>query len=131
VKLRRDELCPLHHSLTCCGRLLEPDKFRSSSGKWETVKPGVRRIRDRFADHPDGYRYKLSPAEIKKVLDRKIREQHGVCPACNLAMEDYSDIEPDHIKPKGMNGARADDRSENIRATHWWCNRDKGSKRIA
>ena len=28
--------------------------------RWEVVRLGVRRIRDQFADHSDGYRYKLS-----------------------------------------------------------------------
>ena len=62
-------------------------------------------------------------------MEERLTER--IRPACNLPMEDYSDVEPDHIKPKGMDGARADDRGENIRAVHWWCNREKGSKRIA
>jgi 5-methylcytosine-specific restriction endonuclease McrA len=99
--------------------------------KWEQVWPGVRRIKDQFADHPDGYRYKLSPAEMKKVVDKKIREQDAKCALCGEPFEDYSNVAPDHIKPKGMGGARADDRAENIQAAHNWpCNLAKGSCRI-
>lgn len=131
MKLRAKELCPIHHRRNCCGR---PEVFRyvrKAHTKWEQVRPGVRRIRDEHADHPDGYRYKFSPAEMKKVLDRKIREQNGMCAHCNEPFEDYCDVGPDHIKPKGAGGARADDREPNIRAVHHVCNSEKGSKRIA
>ena len=133
MKLKASEVCPIHRRRNCCGREFSSMMnrvFSKPHSKWGTVRPGVRRIRDEFADHPDGYRYKLSPAEMKKVVDQKIREQSGVCPACTLAFEDYSDVGPDHIKPKGMNGARADDRAENIRAVHHFCNSEKGSRRI-
>lgn len=130
--LRRNETCPVHRRRDCCGRefrALCDRTFGKPHTKWEQVRPGVRRIRDEHADHPDGYRYKLSPAEIKKVVDQKIREQNIECAECHEKFEDYSDIGPDHIKPKGMGGARADDRAENIRAVHHHCNFEKGSKR--
>jgi hypothetical protein len=37
---------------------------------------------------------------------------------------------PDHISPKGMGGAWRDDHPDNIQAAHWWCNGEKGSRRI-
>jgi hypothetical protein len=39
-------------------------------------------------------------------------------------------VVPDHKNPKGMGGAWRDDHSDNIQATHWWCNGEKGSTRI-
>ena len=42
---------------------------------------------------------------------------------------DYSDIVPDHKSPKGMGGGWRDDHPDNIQATHWWCNEEKGSTR--
>ena len=47
---------------------------------------------------------------------------------CSIA--DYNDIVPDHRDPKGMGGAWRDDHPDNIQATHWWCNGEKGSTRI-
>lgn len=129
MKLGRRQLCPIHHRLTCCGR--EAITSRKSSSKWETVRPGVRRIRDQYADHPDGYRYKLSPAEMRKVLDRKIQEQQGICGICENPMEDYREVVPDHILPKGLGGSRCDDRDSNIQAAHMVCNQQKGSQREA
>ena len=32
--------------------------------------------------------------------------------------------------PKGMGGAWRDDHQDNIQATHWWCNEEKGSTRM-
>jgi len=129
VKLGLNKLCPIHRSRTCCGRQ-QLRRAPVSRGKWEQVRPGVRRIRDRYADHPDGYRYKLSPGELRKVVDQKIRDQQAKCAHCGELFLDYSDIEADHLKPKGLGGARADDRPENIRAVHRWCNSEKGSRRI-
>lgn len=40
---------------------------------------------------------------------------------------EYNDI--DHRDPKGMGGAWRDDQPDNIQATHWWCNEEKGSTR--
>lgn len=127
MKLNPYEVCPIHGRRDCCGR--EPSQ-RRRLGKWEQVRAGVRRIRDKNADHPDGYRYKLSPAEMKKVVDKKLREQYGICAHCHCEFTDYSEVGPDHIKPKGMGGSRADDRPENIRVVHHKCNSEKGSRRI-
>ena len=129
MKLNPKELCPIHHSRLCCGRetVFTP---RKQQGRWEHVRAGVRRIKDQFADHPDGYRYKLSPAEMRKVLNKKIIEQDGRCAGCAEYFTDYRSVTPDHVKPKGMNGARADDRADNIQAMCGDCNSAKGSKRI-
>ena len=127
--LSPSERCPLHKNYKCpCHRI--QGRKQPKGSKWETVRLGVRRIRDQFADHPDGYRYKLSPAEMRKVLLKKIEEQLGRCALCGEPFTSLVGIVPDHIKPKGMNAARADDRPDNICAAHDHCNYAKGSRRL-
>lgn len=131
MMLTANERCPIHKSRTCaCPRRVRHAQNRIMS-KWETVRIGVRRIRDEHADHQDGYRYKLSDAEMRKLLLRKIEEQGGNCGICGKPFESLVGIDPDHIKPKGLGGARSDDRESNIQAAHHNCNFDKGSKRVA
>jgi hypothetical protein len=79
---------------------------------------------------PRGYRQLRSSAEMKKLLNRKIAEQNGICPICDEAFTDYSDVVPDYKEPKGMGGAWRDDHPDNIQAAHWWCNEEKGSTRM-
>jgi hypothetical protein len=74
----------------------------------------VRRIED--PHHPRGYRELRSPAEMRKLVDRKIVEQNSECPLCHIAFTDYNDIVPDHINPRGMDGAFRDDHPDNIQA---------------
>lgn len=126
--LSPNERCPLHKNFTCPCHRIQGRKQKKGS-KWETVRMGVRRIRDEHADHPDGYRYKLSDGEMRKVLLKKIEEQGGICGLCGEPFESTMGIVADHIKPKGMNSARADDRAENVQAAHSSCNLEKGSQR--
>ena len=119
MKLRRNEFCPIHRSLFCCGR--------EQTRKERRVKLGVQRIED--PHHPRGYRELRSPAEMRKLLNKKILEQGGRCAFCHLEFADCADIVPDHRHPKGMGGARRDDHPENIQAVHWLCNSEKGSSR--
>ena len=70
------------------------------------------------------------PAEMRKLLNRKIVEQDRKCAICHEGFTDYNDVVPDHKDPKGMGGAWRDDHPDNIQATHWWCNGEKGSTRI-
>lgn len=128
--LKANALCPIHRRRDCCGRSEVHRYIRKAHTKWETVRTGVRRIKDEHADHSDGFRYKLSPAEMRKVIDQKIREQWALCSICDQPLTDYNDVVPDHKKPKGLGGARRDDRAENIGAAHSNCNIEKGSKRI-
>ena len=95
MRLRRNEFCPIHRSLSCCGRELIP--------KTRTLRLGVQRIED--PHHPRGYRELRSPAEMCKLLKRKVREQNGICAICHEEFTDYSDIVPDHRDPKEMGGA--------------------------
>ena len=125
MKLRYNEKCPIHGGYVCCGR----EHREKQSTKWEYVRPGVKRIRDEHS--PDGFRYKLSKAEMERVLRMKIRDQKGLCAICREEMSDIRDVVPDHQEPKGMGGGQRDDRPENIRAVHSRCNLEKGSRRVA
>lgn len=119
MKLRKNEFCPIHRSLFCCGR--------EKRQKERRLRLGVQRIED--PHHPRGYRELRSPAEMRKLLNRKIAEQGGKCAICHKEFTEYRDIVPDHRHPKGMGGAWRDDHPENIQAAHWWCNGEKGSAR--
>ena len=119
MRLRRNELCPIHRSLSCCGRELLP--------KPRLVRLGIQKIED--PHHSRGYRELRSPAEMRKLLNCKIRQQGGICAICHEEFTDYNDIVPDHKNPKGMGGAWRDD-SPDIQAVHWWCNEEKGSTRM-
>lgn len=127
MKLKRNQKCPIHSSYYCCGRSAGRDRIKSS--KWETVRPGVRRIRDEHARRPDGYRYRLSKAEMEKVVVKKVAEQRGMCSICGDVLTDMNDVVPDHIEPRGAGGCWRDDRPENIGAAHSLCNQRKGSQR--
>jgi hypothetical protein len=73
MKLRRNQYCPIHRSLSCCGREPVP-KGRG------VRRLGVQRIED--SHHPRGYRELRSKAEMRKLLDRKIVEQNRQCAIC-------------------------------------------------
>ncbi len=55
MKLRRNEYCPIHRSLFCCGR--------EQARKEHRFQLGVQRIED--PHHPRGYRELRSPAEMR------------------------------------------------------------------
>jgi hypothetical protein len=76
-----------------------------------------------------GYRELRSPAEMRKLLNRKIAERGGVCAICHKEFSDYSDIVSDHRHPKGMGGAWRDDHPDDVQTAHWWCNSEKGSSK--
>ncbi len=120
MKLRRNEYCPIHRSLFCCGR----EQARKERG----FRLGVQRIED--PHHPRGYRELRSPAEMRKLLNRKIVEQDGRCAICHEIFTGYNEIVPDHKEPKGMGGAWRDDHPDNIQAAHRRCNLQKGSRRL-
>ena len=92
MRLRRNEYCPIHKSISCCGREQTPYARR--------LQPGIRRIDD--PHHPRGYRELRSPAEMRKLLNRKIVEQDRKCAICHEEFTDYNDVVPDHRNPKGM-----------------------------
>src|SRR5215469_3300074 len=120
MKIRRNQLCPIQRSRSCCGR--EPIR------KEKTLQVGVRRIED--PHHPRGYRELRSPTEMRKLLNRKIVEQDKICAICHFEFTDYHDVVPNHENPMGMGGAWRDDHPSSVRAVHWWCYSEKGSTRM-
>lgn len=69
MRLRRNEFCPIHQSVSCCGR--------ERVSKPRLIRP--RRAADRRSASPAGYRELRSPAEMRKLLSRKIAEQDRKC----------------------------------------------------
>lgn len=124
MKLKRNQMCPLHRSLMCCGR---SELVRKAKPKYES-RNGVTRIPD--TSHPRGYLERRSPAEMRRLLNRKVEAQGKACGICGKEFEDMREIVPDHIEPRGMGGARRDDHESNIQAAHRACNLEKGSKRV-
>ena len=120
MKLRRHQYCPIHNSLSCCGRERLQNKRRHLIA--------IQRIED--PHHPRGYRELRSPAEMRKLLARKIVEQRMKCGICKRRFIQCNDIVPDHILPKGIGSAWRDDHPDNIQAAHRRCNLEKGSKRL-
>ena len=58
------------------------------------------------------------------------RAQGGRCALCGRPLR-LQQSTVDHIQPRGMGGARRDDRQENLQVTCWPCNYEKGSKRAS
>jgi hypothetical protein len=85
MRLHRNQLCPIHRSLSCCGREAIPKRRPRR-------QLGVQRIED--TQHPRGYRELRSNGEMRKLLDRKIVVQNSECGICEEKFTDYSDISP-------------------------------------
>src|SRR5271156_4905169 len=85
MRPRPHELCPIHKSLSCCGRDLLP--------KPKLIRLGIQRVED--PHHPRGYRELRSPAEMRKLLNRKIVKQGGICAICHEDFTDYNDVVSD------------------------------------
>jgi hypothetical protein len=82
MKLRPTEFCPIHRSVFA----VVGSKFAKNVGYgwvFNALKP--RTI-------PRGYRELRSPTEMRKLLNRKIVEQHRICAICCEEFTDYSDI---------------------------------------
>jgi len=82
MRLRRNQVCPIHRSRSCCGREVVRQE---RPGR----QIGVRRIDD--PQHPRRYRELRSNGEMRKLLDRKIVAQNGKCGICEERFTDYSD----------------------------------------
>jgi hypothetical protein len=105
-RLRRNQLCPIHRSVSRCGR-------EAISKIRRARQLGIRRIDD--PHHPRGYREIRSNPEMRKLLDKKIVAQNGDCAICNEKFTDYGDVVPDHINPRGMGGAWRNDHPDDGR----------------
>lgn len=125
MKLKANERCPIHKRRDCCGRSEVHRYTRIKHSKWQQVRPGVSRFWD---ENLGKWRYKLSAGEMRKLVSEKCEEQHNICPICDLPMEDFREVGPDHIEIRGMGGAGRDDSRNNVRAAHNVCNVARGSK---
>lgn len=104
-------------------------KSQTNSRK-RLMSAGVWRIDD--PSHPRGYRELCSPAVLRKRKVRLVESRiNPECWLCGEVFTDYNDIELEHKKPKGMNGARRDDHWDNLALAHSRCNSEKGSRRIS
>ena len=120
MRLRRNQLCPIHRSQFCCGREAIPRERRQR-------QLGVRRIDD--PQHPRGYREIRSNAEMRKLMDRKIARAKGDLRPLQGTVHRLRRHRTGPDQPPGYGGAWRDDHPENIQAVHWWCNGEKGSSR--
>ncbi len=110
MRLRRNQLCPIHRSLFRSGR----ETIQRQEGQRQI---GVPRVDD--SQHGRGYRESRSNGEMRKLINRKIVAQNRICALCKGQLSEYSDVVPDHINPRGMGGAWRDDHPDNIQAVHW------------
>lgn len=141
MKLSKRQWCPLHHSLTCCGRAQRTERIENKlkhrvmrkpeqKKGWTLIRAGVWRIED--PTNPRGYRERRNKTAMTHLLITKVREQEGMCAICNQPMETFENIAPDHKDPRGSGGQWRDDHPENIQAVHHYpCNLSKGSRRTA
>lgn len=51
-----------------------------------------------------------------------------LCGICTKAICKWEHLVPDHIAPGKMGGCK-DNSESNLQPAHWWCNKEKGSKR--
>ena len=84
MKLRRNEFCPIHRSISCCGR--------EQLSRPQSIRLGVQRIED--PHHPRRYRELRSPTGMRKLMNRKVLQQGGVCAICHEEFTDYNDVVP-------------------------------------
>jgi len=120
MRLRRNQLCPIHRSQFCCGREAIPRERHQR-------QLGVRRIDDPL--HARGYREIRSNAEMQKLLDKKIVAQNGEYAIFHMRFADYADIVPDHINHRGIGGAWRDNHPEKHSDCPLVVQRGKGSRR--
>jgi hypothetical protein len=93
MRLRRNELCPIHRLVSGYGR--EPMQKERTI----IIRIGVQRIED---PHDPGYREHRSPAAMRKLLNRKIVEPDRKCAFCHEEFPDCNDIVPDS-RDRGLN----------------------------
>jgi hypothetical protein len=125
--LRKGEMCPLHKSFFCCGRV----QITPRQNKRLYTSAGTRRIEDQF--HPRGYRELCSAMELRRRKHRLMASLELECFYCggDLRKAEYAEIDLCHKEPKGMGGARHDDHADNLTLGHHACNLQNGSKRPA
>lgn len=120
LRLRKNELCPLHRSRFCCGRGTRIESKRKSRD-WELIAPGVRRYKDG--------REACTDAELRRRKHHLLKTA-PVCYGCKERFLDYRDAELAHIVSKGMNSWKRDDSMSNLVLLCVVTNRDCGSRNL-
>lgn len=120
-RLPKSQVCPIHRSKFCCGRESKESRRRTP------IRGPVTKIPD--AHHPRGYIEVCSPAEIRRRLIIKMRQQVCICGICGLPIFEFSDAVADHIEPNPA-GCKKDSHMDNLQAAHKLCNLAKGSQRL-
>ena len=96
-------------------------------------KDQPRQRRKPFRTMPDGREIcSKTPAGREEYRRRVVRSWHrekGICGWCVLPVGE-DEATGDHIKSRGMNGAKRDDREENLRPCHLFCNSERSSSPI-
>ncbi len=69
-------------------------------------------------------------ANLNKIRIRWWNEGRHECGICHYKINSFDDYVLDHRKPRGMGGGKRDDSEENLQPAHFWCNTEKGSRRI-
>ena len=102
MRLRRNELCPVHKSLSCCGREL--------ISKPRTIRLGVQRVED--PHHPRGYLGRTSYrfAHLLRQCSAQSLTLQEACPA------EFPDAEAPIQKP--INSDQSLAAGSSILATH-------------
>lgn len=130
-KLKKRELCPIHHSYWCCNREKPLQRKKAPRGP-------VWRVEDIY--HPRGWRELCTPAERRRRKHALMAQGKWDCIHCGKDVRftpngehgsQYEDIELCHREACGMNGAKRDDSWENIGLGHKICNRENGSRPVA
>jgi hypothetical protein len=106
-------LFPIHRSFSSCGR-----EFLST---FKLIRPGVQRV---DPHHSRGYRELRSPAEMRKLLNRKIVQQAGYAPSATKTSR-ITALSSRTTRIRKERAERRDDHPDNIQATHWWCNEER------
>src|SRR6266478_3051162 len=91
MRLRPNEFCPFTDQRRAVGGNSYRDQT-DQAWKFSELKIRVTRVDIGNSDHP---------AEMRKLMNRKIVEQSGICPICHEEFTNYNDIVPDHREPKG------------------------------
>lgn len=93
----------------------------------------IKDIRNGVRYCPDGREVCQDTAEGKREYARRRAHasllQSHLCGICEEYMPE-DDRTMDHKQPRGMGGARRDDRQENLHAVHFLCNSAKASRRM-
>jgi hypothetical protein len=95
------------------------------------LKPNeIRRIEDQT--HPRGYREWVGREELARRTAILIDTTRPLrCFVCHGEFTTWDGPTLEHIIPKGAGGSTHDDHPDNLALSHWRCNFEKGSRRMA